>query len=84
MAMTLQRIDRGSPSPAFMGLSPYAEGVVWSAIIVLIAGHGANVSADILQGAGCTSLDCSALDDDLKEALRIINQEKGMSLKGLE
>jgi len=82
--MTLQKIERDLPSPAFKGLSAYQEGVVWSAIIVLVAGHGAHVSADILHGSCCTSLDCSALDDDLKEALRIINQEKGMSLKGLD
>ncbi|CDL86678.1 hypothetical protein [Xenorhabdus cabanillasii] len=42
------------------------------------------IAADILSEAGFQNLDCSELDEYDKSALRIINNEIGIKLLGLE
>lgn len=64
-------------------LTDFQRGVLYAVSMLQITADSPNLGADILKEAGFAHLDCSDCDEMDKEALRIINQEKGMSLQGL-
>lgn len=64
-------------------LTEFQRGVLYAASIVQMTANEPGIAADILRSAGYTELDCSSLDDCDKEALRVVNQEKEMQLRGL-
>lgn len=52
--------------------------------MVQITANASGIAVDILKSAGFTELDCIELDDMDKEALRVVNSERGMNLKNLD
>lgn len=64
-------------------LREFERGVLYAVAVVQMTANEPVIAADILREAGFTTLDCSSLDDCDKEALRVVNQEKGMRLTGL-
>ncbi|WP_395009543.1 hypothetical protein [Undibacterium sp.] len=64
-------------------LTEFEQGVFYAAAIVQITADQPGIAADIVKSAGLHNHDCSELDEMDKEALRVVNREKGMSLKGL-
>ena len=66
-----------------MALTEFERGVLYATAIVQMTADQPDIAADILREAGFTELDCSSLDECDKDALRVVNKEKGMCLAGL-
>lgn len=64
-------------------LTEFEQGVFYAAAIVQITADQPGIAADIVKSAGLQNHDCSELDEMDKDALRVVNEEQGMNLKGL-
>ena len=63
-------------------LTEFQRGILYA--VALVQHDGAtSLAADILRQSGFTDLDCSALDECDKDALREVIQEQGINLVGL-
>lgn len=65
-------------------LTKFQHGIFYAAAMVVRLHDEPRVAADVLKEAGLSNSNCSELDEYDKEILRVINQETGMSLTGLE
>ncbi|HGN1205755.1 TPA: hypothetical protein ACKRPP_001173 [Proteus mirabilis] len=66
-----------------MRLTKFQEGIIYAVVLLQKLHDQPTMGANILQEAGLDEIDCSKFDEYDKEALRIINNNYRMNLKGL-
>lgn len=66
-----------------MKLTEFQEGIIYAVVLLQKLHDQPTAGSDILKESGLDNIDCSNFDDYDKEALRVINDNYGMSLKGL-
>lgn len=66
-----------------MRLTKFQEGIIYAVVLLQKLHDQPTMGANILQEAGLDEIDCSKFDEYDKEALRIINNNYGMNLRGL-
>ncbi|HEK1806884.1 TPA: hypothetical protein SMR79_003444 [Proteus mirabilis] len=66
-----------------MRLTKFQEGIIYAVVLLQKLHDQPTMGANILQEAGLDGIDCSKFDEYDKEALRIINNNYGMNLRGL-
>lgn len=66
-----------------MHLTEFEQGVFYAAAIAVEVHNEPTIAATIIQNAGYAEHDVSELDEADKKQLRVVNNENGISLKGL-